>query len=141
MFNYDYENSDQCVNWCSEIKSVFNTIDMIDTYNNKTIANLQMVKSKLLQYYADDWPNKVLHTPKLRTYVQFKTAYQTEEYIKLNLNRSERSILAQFRCGVLPLRIETGRFVGEKPEERLCTFCGLRVPEDETHFFAKLFIL
>ena len=75
----------------------------------------------------------LLHTPKL-TYVQFKTSYQTEEYIKLNLNRAERSILAQFRCGVLPLRIETGRFVCEKPEERLCNFCDLRVPEDETHF-------
>ena len=81
-----------------------------------------MVKSKLLQYYADAWPNKVSNTPKLRTYVQFKTAYHTEEYIKLNLNRSERYIIAQFRCGVLPLRIETGRFVGEKPEEDYAPF-------------------
>ena len=60
--------------------------------------------------------------------------------MKLNLNRSERSILAQFRCGVLPLQIETGRFVGEKPEERLCTFCDRRVPEDK-HIFVTLFIL
>ena len=56
-------------------------------------------------------------------YVQFKIAYKTEEYIKINLYRSERSILAQFRCGVLP-----------ETDKRLCTFCNLRVPEDGTHF-------
>ena len=51
-----------------------------------------------------------------------------------NLNRSERSILAQFRCGILPLRIETGRYVGEKPEERLCKVCQSGQIENELHF-------
>ena len=42
VFNYDYDNSDECLNWCSEIKSVFNTIDMIDIYANKTVVNLEI---------------------------------------------------------------------------------------------------
>ena len=34
-----------------------------------------------------------------------------------------RSILAQFRCGILPLKIETGRYHGEPVEEGICNFC------------------
>ena len=54
----------------------------------------------------------------------------------MNLNRNERSVMAQFRCGVLPLRIETGRFVGEQVRDtcRLCRFCDLNLIEDEKHF-------
>ena len=45
------------------------------------------------------------------------------------------SLLAQFRCGILPLRIETGRYVGEKPNERrLRKICDSQQIEDETHF-------
>ena len=33
-----------------------------------------------------------------------------ENYVKYNLTPSERSAMAQFRFGILPLNIETGRF-------------------------------
>lgn len=45
-----------------------------------------------------------------------------------------RSTLAQFRCGIIPIRIETGRFQGEPIEERICVFCYNRSVEDEFHF-------
>ena len=32
-------------------------------------------------------------------------------------------MVAQFKCGVLPLRVETGRHCCERWEDRLCTFC------------------
>ena len=59
--------------------------------------------------------------------------------------RSHRSLLAQLRSGILPLRLETGRFqnirdentghFGKlKVEERVCTLCNLNCIEDEIHF-------
>ena len=42
--------------------------------------------------------------------------------------------MAQFRCGILPIRIETGRYVGERPEGRLCKICSINSIESETHF-------
>ena len=47
----------------------------------------------------------------------------------------KRSLLAQLRCGILPLTVDTGRFSIEKdtetgqmrklkPDERLCPFCN-----------------
>ena len=64
----------------------------------------------------------------------YKTTYCSEKNVSLNLERNECSLLAQFRFGILPLRIETGRYVGEKPNERLCKICDSQQIEDETHF-------
>ena len=50
------------------------------------------------------------------------------------MDRSLRSFLAQFRCGILPLKVETGRFTGMPLENRLCEFCDRGEIEDEMHF-------
>ena len=56
-----------------------------------------------------------------------------------NLSKSERSHLAQFKLGVdtLPLRLETGRFVGLSVDERICNLCNINETEDELHFLLK----
>ena len=45
---------------------------------------------------------------KLRTYRLFKTEPGLEDYTKLS--RQDRRLIVELRCGVLPLRIETGRW-------------------------------
>ena len=59
----------------------------------------------------------------------------------MDLIKHERSILTQFRCGILPIRIETGRYVGEAPDQRLCVFCNQNAVEDERHllFFCDMY--
>ena len=42
-------------------------------------------------------------------------------------------MLAKIRCGVLPLHIETGRYLGTPEEERICFHCANTV-ESEEHF-------
>ena len=55
-------------------------------------------------------------------------------YVKYILNKKYRSVLAQFRCEVLPLKVETGRFNNIPLEYRLCEFCDKNNIEDESHF-------
>ena len=71
----------------------------------------------------DMWKRAVPKKPKLRTYCLFKETMGIENYIKYNLSSSERSAMAQFRFGILPLNIETRRFRNQTLEERLCTLC------------------
>ena len=71
---------------------------------------------------------------KLETYKQIKPAFGVEKYLTLNIDRYEKSLLSQLRYGILPLRIETGRFVNEKHHERLCTLCNSNLVEDTEHF-------
>ena len=95
---------------------------------------MDIVKTRINDYYSNIWKVDAIKVPKLRTYRIFKDRFEIEQYVLLNLTKQERSFLTQFRCGVLPLRIETGRYVGEPPEQRLCLFCNLLHTEDEKHF-------
>ena len=46
--------------------------------------------------------------------------------------KSHRSALAKFRCGVAPIRLETGRYEGLPEGERTCFNCN-DVVESESH--------
>lgn len=62
--------------------------------------------------YENEWLGKINQLPKLRLYKGVKTNFKTENYLEMNISKSQRFILAQFRCGILPIRIETGRYEG-----------------------------
>ena len=68
---------------------------------------------------------------KLRTYALFKTDFEAEKYCQKLLPHRHRAAFAKFRCGVAPLRIETGRFENKPLEERKCPFCD--IVETESH--------
>ena len=59
---------------------------------------------------------------KLRIYRTFKNELITEPYLSIIVHKKYISAYAKFRCGVAPLKIETGRYgVNRVPvEERLC---------------------
>lgn len=73
---------------------------------------------------------------KLRTYKLFKNTYQMEQYCKTIMPTNHRSAFAKFRCGVAPLRLETGRYEGLPVHERICPFCRTDV-ENELHIIIK----
>ena len=60
---------------------------------------------------------------KLQTHALFKSVFEAEMYCKKLLPLRHRAAFAKFRCGVTPLRIETGRFETKPLEERTCPFC------------------
>jgi len=69
---------------------------------------------------------------KLRSYCLFKSQFETESYCTLVLSRFHRASLAKFRCGVAPLRVETGRYENIPFDSRICPVCTSGV-ETETH--------
>ena len=85
----------------------------------------------------EKWKTDILSKPKLRTYVTFKSVLQTEEYLRNNISRHKRSLLAQLRLGILPLEIEVGRFRNIPVENRLCKCCDNNVVENEFHFVCE----
>lgn len=72
--------------------------------------------------------------PKLRTYREFKQEFKCETYLSMDLKKNERSLLAQCRTGILPLRLETGRYLGEPVDSRTCRLCNSGEVENECHF-------
>ena len=45
--------------------------------------------------------------------------------------------MAKIRCGVAPIRLETGRYEGLPENERLCPVCSLQEIESEVHVITK----
>ena len=100
---------------------------------------------KLNAYFVDQWKEEInrdrgvrgVGGNKLRTYRLLKTDFGTASYLHNHLlTKGQRSALAKFRCGVAPLRLETGRFEGLPIEERLCPICNAE-PETELHAVIK----
>ena len=52
------------------------------------------------------------------------------------LPRNHRSAFSRFRCGVAPIRLETGRYERLSEAERVCPFCSTEV-ENELHVVIK----
>ena len=86
--------------------------------------------------------------PKFRKYITLKVNFAIPNYVSTSLPRPNRIIFAQFCCGILPLRVETGRRqrVGDettgqtrslKLEERVCSVCSSGEVEYEYHFLLK----
>lgn len=107
---------------------------MLECFDNKEPCSLELVEENLNIICADQWKNDVKSFPKLRTYVMFKKDFEVEKYLSCHLTRRERSLFAQFRMGILPLRLETGRYRNEKVNDRICMLCNRNEIEDEKHF-------
>ena len=132
IFNYDY---DKCVrNWCKEIKCIFDKLDLQHIYTNKETCDLSIVQGKIKELMKSSWQQEVQNKPKLRSFILFKDDVNVEPYVQFIHDRQTRSLLAQLRCGILPLKIETGRFSRLPVEERLCELCNNEQVESEIHF-------
>ena len=67
-------------------------------------------------------------------YKLIKHDISAERYVRLNLSSSQRSFVAQLRFGILPIRVETGRFINLPLKDRICQQCTHNDIEDEIHF-------
>ena len=134
IFYWDYSNS--YLSWCSDVKRIFQEVSMVHCYQNLLRCDITSAKEILLSQFFEKWVHDCTTVSKLRTYVKFKTNFEVEPYLDILSNRKIRSYVSQLRCGILPLRIETGRY-GTKyiPEcERTCIFCNSGEIESEYHF-------
>ena len=137
VFLWDYN---QQHGWCSDMKKIFSSIGLNNLYETisvdgfSTRSLLTFAETKFKSEQCNKWNTDILKQPKLRTYIQIKNEYKCENYVSMNLSRSIRSYIAQIRCDVLPLHIETGRYRNLKVEERLCKVCDLKTVENELHF-------
>lgn len=82
------------------------------------------------------WLARLQEKPKLRLYRQIKTKLRMEDYLN-EMNRDKHRQLTMLRGGTNHLRIERGRWVGEKVNERVCMVCLCDDIENEQHFLLE----
>ena len=80
-----------------------------------------------------EWIVKIPSKLKFRSFSFIKHSISAEPYVTSNLSKGKRSLISQLRVGILPLEVESGRYVRKKLTERLCKMCHHNV-EDEIYF-------
>ena len=133
-FEIDYSRHDKVGCWCYYVKNIFRELDMLHIFEEQQECNLSLCQEKLCLIYKEKLMLEIQKKPKLRLYSKVKQCLETERYVKLNMTANERSMLAQLRMGILPIKVETGRFVNLKINERICDVCPENKIEDELHF-------
>ena len=104
-------------NWCSNVFEILEKLNLEHLFYERKMVDVKEIKDQLMNNQSDMWKQAVPKKTKLRTYCLFKETIDIENYIKYNLSSSERSAMAQFRFGILPLNIETRRFRNQALDE------------------------
>jgi len=131
-----------CRNWFFNMHNILEDLHIDSGYDiSRPIPRLflDQLQASAHDTFVESWSRQVnsINGPsnrgrnKLRTYSLFKTQFETEAYCQLILPLRHRSAFAKFRCGVAPLRIETGRYENLSLDDRKCPFCS-RI-ETEAH--------
>ena len=138
IFNWDMRLQEQGYNnWSNDMCQEFHKLSCHDIFVSKNVCCLSTVSEKLDALASSAWQAGLPSKPKLRTYSLIKTEFATESYVYNLYPRSQRSLMAQFRIGVLPLRVETGRYTRLALEDRTCQLCNSQNIEDEIHFLCE----
>ena len=148
MWDKSLNDSGEVHSWSSEIKSIFYSCNLRNTYDCgnpfPVKCTLSTLKSHLIVQQADYLKQECEQMPKLRTFNKFKNFKEMPTFLKKPLSFIQKKHLAKIRLGSLELRIETGRYNRPSLEvhERLCLVCkdscldsGLNLcVESEYHF-------
>ena len=82
---------------------IFAEANLTHLYENVSSVDLGVAKSNLHNKWKISWQNNIKTISKLKNYCNFKTDYEAEAFVYKIHNRKERSLLSQFRCGILKL--------------------------------------
>ncbi|XP_071136614.1 uncharacterized protein [Mytilus edulis] len=131
--------------WHSRVLALLrkSELNFLINLNITTKQKLRMAQDKLTAIDQEKWLIDVfddknsVNGNKLRTFRRFKNNCKTSLFVKtINFRDHRRILFLNFRCGSLPLAVETGRYT--KPTtplcDRLCLFCNNNFIETEQHF-------
>jgi hypothetical protein len=124
-------------NWCYWTYKGLKDLNLEHIWQSEKIVSehhfIKLVRELIFRKEENEWKIKMEKKTKLRTYRKLKSELKLEEYI-IEIERYKRRHLTMLRGGTNKLRIERGRWVGEKLEERICKICDCEEIEDEKHF-------
>ena len=132
VFDWDCQSTNIKGTWTYAVRQILNGIKCPELISNLNCCNIDYATSIIYHDDCENWQNKRYKSEKLRYYNLYKSEKNVEEYLLFDITKYQRSVFAQFRCGILPLQIEIGRFRNIDLPDRVCQICDAEV-EDEIH--------
>ena len=136
VFDWDRLYSNKKGTWSYHVRHLFDGIGCSDVFHTAIPCDIPSAETILHEIDVDNWDMN-RYKDKLRYYNMYKCTREKEDYLSFNITRYQRSLMAQFRLGILPLEIEVGRFRDIPLCNRICRMCNANVVEDEIHFLCE----
>jgi hypothetical protein len=128
--------------WTKDVKGVLSRNDLMHLFSSNIFdvkSAIAEIRLSLFKKDQAELENQCKRLPKLRTFNKISEFSSDKSYLAKPLSFIQRKFLAKLRLGVLPIRIETGRY--ERPRkseaERVCKQCSIGSPECELHFLIQ----
>ena len=124
--------------WSKEVKTILNENNLGFIYENQQVFStkniIEQLKSSMLTKQRQMFKTECEMKPKLRTFLLFKDFETLPPHIGKPLSFVERKIISKLRLGILPIRLETARYIRPiVPEnERVC-YCDSGKIESEVY--------
>ena len=143
IFLWDHDNAlSGTRNWNDDILNIFTKCNMQQHFPRSQWPGLapdpiiRGVKRLLTGNECETRARAASEMSRLRLYNEIHQHRPQEPsmYLDKLLTRPQRSALAKFRMGTLPIAVETGRYIGKPEPERLCKSCNCNVIESQLHF-------
>lgn len=135
VFEWDRDFCNKRGTWSYCVKHIFRDLNNEDLFHSVAPCDVDQAASILMDVCdLGDWDIDRYKSQKLRYYNLYKYDKSPEDYLHFNITKYQRSLFAQFRCGILPLGIEVGRYRDIPLDKRLCQVCEKNEIEDEIHF-------
>ena len=112
--------------WCRYTKQLLEQLNLTEYWESNKAEEedkwKELVRKRIHEREEKQWLSDIKEKPKLRTYIKLKSKLEQEQYLFLR-DRKGVPELTKLRSGTNRLRIEKGRWIKLKPEERTCVFC------------------
>ena len=134
IFQWDLRFSEKPDTWSYEVRHIFQELGDKAIFNAQLLCDLEKSYNDMFFLEQERWNCARFGFDKLRYYNLYKGDFAVEDYVTANFSKQQRSIMAQFRAGILPLEIEVGRYWHVPLMEWMCKICLSGELEDEVHF-------
>ena len=130
--------TEQITTWSHEIKSILYENNLNQVYDSQQIFPVKdivkQLEESLLKNQQIIVENVCRTKPKLQTFVTFKNFESLSPHVYKPLTFLERKTISKARLGILPISLETARYVRPVlPEEQRLCYCESGEPETEFH--------
>ena len=131
-------NTDQIISWSSEVKSILYDASIFTTFTMLCKCFQREIVKQLNRLFFNFQQERVAienrNKPKLRTFVKYKDFKTLPPHVYKSLPFLERKMISKARLGILPLRLETARYLRPVlPEEHRHCYCNSGEVESECH--------
>ena len=130
---FEFNSKSKGSSWTNNLRKICQAVGETDAVARMCPVNLSTAEVKLLEMYQDVWRHSVKDKVKLELYREIKPNFGPEPHLTAYLSKNKRSLISRLRTGSLNLEVESGRFTGQKREDRICRLCHTDI-ETELHF-------